>query len=204
MIDERPDEVTAAVTAALGDVGRRLDWQNLTPAWQTMVVTRLDFKRGCRAGVRFCGSSSNDLSLLRRVNGSAVAPAEGETMIERANCVIALRSEGVSVGTRCLRRAAARHPALGCRPGNARRSRCCGADHFQHRPRRPERRRRAGTSRTVARTLDGLGGSSGPERIARRPSLVAQVHRDGGPARRGARRRDRWFTNLDQFGRSCR
>ena len=53
-------------------------------------------------------------------------------MTERANCVIALRSEGVSV---VLDVSAGQLPAIlhwGADLGSARPSRCCGADHLQH------------------------------------------------------------------------
>ncbi len=123
-------------------------------------------------------------------------------MIERANCVIALRSEGVSL---VLDVSAGQLPAivhwgadLGMLdPADAEALIISNID-----PGGPNVVDEPVRLALLARTLDGLGRSPGPERIASRPGLVAQVHRNGGPARRGARRRDRWFTDLDQFGRS--
>ena len=125
-------------------------------------------------------------------------------MIERANCVIALRSDGVSV---VLDVSAGQLPAIvhwGADLGVLDPADAAALIISNIDPGGPNVVDEPVRLALLPEHWTGWVGRPGPERIASRPSLVAQVHRDGGPARRGARRRDGCFTNLDQFGRSCR
>ena len=71
---------------------------NLTPALRQIRHDTRGLRREMLAGVTFRENWPTSLPFLSRVNVRNRAPTEGETtMVGRANCVIALRSEGVSL-----------------------------------------------------------------------------------------------------------
>ena len=100
-------------------------------------------------------------------------PAEGETMTERANCVIALRSEGVSV---VLDVSTGQLPAIvhwGADLGVLDPADAAALIISNIDPGGPNVVDEPVRLALLPEHWTGLGGSPGPERIASRPSRVA-------------------------------
>jgi hypothetical protein len=108
-------------------------------------------------------------------------------MVEHANCVIALRSDGVSL---VLDISNGQLPAIlhwGADLGTLELADVEALILSKHCPRRAKYGRRADTAGHPAGAPDRLGRSPWSERLARRPCLVTKVHDNRSPDRRRTR-----------------